>query len=165
VISAEQARQGRAPAGFKIYSAPPGELLLREIPILRGNDLTDAQPGFDQRTNEPVISFRFNSVGARTFGRFTADNVGRPFAIVLDDVVLSAPVIREPILGGSGQVSGNFTVEGAQNLAVQLRAGVLPARWCLPTQPSLPDRRREAFGGAYDLFRVPQSKPEARLYD
>jgi len=127
-ISPEQAREGRIPMGFKIYPASSGELLLREIPVLRGSDLTDAQPGFDQRTNEPIISFRFNSAGAHAFGRFTADHIGRPFAIVLDDVVLSAPVIREPILGGSGQVSGNFTVADVQHLAVQLRAGTLPAK-------------------------------------
>jgi protein-export membrane protein SecD len=140
-ISAEQARQERIPAGFKIYSAPPGELLLREIPVLRGSDLTDAHPAFDQRTNDPVISFRFNSVGAHTFSRFTADNVGRPFAIVLDDVVLSAPVIREPILGGAGQVSGNFTIAEAQHLAVQLRAGALPAKLIVVEERVVPPDR------------------------
>ena len=126
--SPEQARQGRIPVGFKIYSAPPSELLLRESPTIRGSDLADAQAAFDKRTNEPVISFRFNKTGAHAFSRFTAENVGRPFAIVLDDVVLSAPVIREPVLGGSGQVSGNFTVQDANQLAVQLRAGTLPAK-------------------------------------
>ena len=95
---------------------------------MQGDDLTDAQPGFDQRTNEPIISFRFNQSGARRFGNFTRDNVGRPFAIVLDDKVLSAPVIREPILGGSGQISGSFTVESANTLAVQLRSGALPTK-------------------------------------
>ena len=80
------------------------------------------------RTNEPVISFRFNSSGARKFGKFTKDHVGRPFAIVLDDKVISAPVIREPILGGSGQISGSFTVETANQLAIQLRSGALPAK-------------------------------------
>ena len=117
VISAEEARQGRVPVGFKSYAAPPGEsLLLRELPVVRGSDLADAQAAFDQRTNEPVITFRFNNAAARAFARYTAENVGRPFAIVLDDVVLSSPVIREPILGGSGQVSGNFTVEATKQL-------------------------------------------------
>ena len=139
MISAEEARQGRVPVGFKSYSAPPGEaLLLREIPVVRGNDLVDAQATFDQRTNEPVITFRFNNTGARTFTRYTAENVGRAFAIVLDDVVLSSPVIREPILGGSGQVSGNFTVETAKQLAVQLRAGALPAKLAVVEERVVP---------------------------
>ena len=142
MISAEEARQGRVPLGFKSYSAPPGEpLLLREIPVVRGNDLTDAQAAFDQRTNEPVITFRFNNAGARAFARYTAENVGRPFAIVLDDVVLSSPVIREPILGGSGQVSGNFTVEAAKQLAVQLRAGALPAKLAVVEERVVPSGR------------------------
>jgi preprotein translocase subunit SecD len=96
--------------------------------IVSGDQLTDAQPGFDQRTSEPIVSFKFNTAGARAFARATQDNVGRPFAIVLDDEVISAPVIREPILGGSGQISGSFTVESANNLAILLRAGALPAK-------------------------------------
>jgi preprotein translocase subunit SecD len=92
-----------------------------------GGDLTDAQPGFDQRTNEPIVSFRFNTSGARKFAQVTQENVGKPFAIILDNQVISAPVIREPILGGSGQISGSFTVESANDLAILLRAGALPA--------------------------------------
>jgi protein-export membrane protein SecD len=139
--SVEQARRERVPLGFKIYSTPPEELLLREVPVMRGSDLVDAQAAFDQRTSEPIITFRFNSAGARAFGRFTAENVGRPFAIVLDDVVLSAPVIREPILGGSGQVSGNFTVDSANQLAVQLRAGTLPAKLEIVEERVVPQGR------------------------
>lgn len=122
------------PPGFRAYpSTEDGRvqgqtLLLRETPVVRGDELSDAQPGFDQRTQEPIISFRFNQSGARKFGRFTQDNVNRPFAIVLDDQVISAPVIREPILGGTGQISGGFTVEAANTLAVQLRSGALPAK-------------------------------------
>ena len=67
--------------------------------IVSGDELTDAQPGFDQRTSEPIVSFKFNTSGARKFAQVTQENVGRPFAIVLDDEVISAPVIREPILG------------------------------------------------------------------
>ena len=96
--------------------------------IVSGEELTDAQPGFDQRSGEPIVSFKFNTSGARKFAQITQENVGRPFAIVLDDEVISAPVIREPILGGSGQISGNFTVELANNLAILLRAGALPAK-------------------------------------
>ncbi|MEE9588959.1 MAG: protein translocase subunit SecD, partial [Hyphomicrobiaceae bacterium] len=95
--------------------------------IVSGEDLVDSQPSFDQRTNEPVVTFRFNSSGARRFGRHTSDNVGRPFAIVLDNEVISAPRILEAILGGTGQISGNFTVEDANNLAILLRSGALPA--------------------------------------
>src|SRR6202022_4944951 len=87
----------------------------------------DPQPGFDQRTSEPIVSFKFNLNGARRFAQVTQENVGRPFAIVLDNEVISAPVIREPILGGSGQISGGFTVEQANNLAILLPAGPLPA--------------------------------------
>jgi SecD/SecF fusion protein len=139
--SAEDAKLTAVPPGYKIYPGDKdegGEFLLREEPVVKGEDLVDAQPGFDSRNNEPVINFRFNQSGARKFGAFTKDNVGRPFAIVLDngtkpdntrDVhVLSAPVIRDAILGGSGQISGNFTVESTTRLAVQLRSGALPTR-------------------------------------
>jgi preprotein translocase subunit SecD len=129
-ISGEDAKASRPPAGYKVYESADGtgSYLLRETPVVRGDQLVDAQPGFDQRTNEPVINFRFNQAGARTFGTFTSNHVNRPFAIVLDDKVLSAPVIREPILGGSGQISGSFTVESANRLAIQLRSGALPAK-------------------------------------
>jgi preprotein translocase subunit SecD len=134
-MSAEEARATRAPLGYKIYESGETDragaadaYVLQEVPVVQGEDLDNAQPAFDPQTNEPVISFRFNQSGARKFGAFTKDNVGRPFAIVLDDKVISAPVIREPILGGSGQISGNFTVETANNLAIQLRSGALPAK-------------------------------------
>jgi preprotein translocase subunit SecD len=94
--------------------------------VVQGDELVDSQPAFDHQTNEPIISFRFNNSGARKFGTFTKANVGRPFAIVLDDKVISAPVIRDQILGGSGQISGSFTVETANKLAIQLRSGALP---------------------------------------
>lgn len=94
---------------------------------LDGERLTDARASFDQRTREPLVTFRFDSVGARKFAEITSANVGRPFAIVLDGKVLSAPVIREPITGGSGQISGSFTVEETSTLSALLRAGALPA--------------------------------------
>jgi len=93
--------------------------------MVGGDTLVDAQPSF--QTNEPVVSFRFDAEGAKRFGEVTRQNVGKPFAIVLDNKVISAPVIREPILGGSGQISGNFTVQSANDLAILLRAGALPA--------------------------------------
>ena len=93
-----------------------------------GQELTDAQQGFDSRTNEPVVNFRFNQKGAREFGKLTAENVGKPFAIILDDVVVSDPRINEPILGGAGMISGNFTTQEANDLAIVLRSGALPAK-------------------------------------
>jgi SecD/SecF fusion protein len=95
--------------------------------LLTGDRLMDAAPSFDQRTGRPVISFRFDTAGARIFGAFTKSHVGDGLAIVLDGKVLSAPVIQEPILGGSGQISGRFTVQEANDLAALLRAGALPA--------------------------------------
>ncbi len=96
--------------------------------IVEGGDLTDAQPAFDGRTNEPIVNFRFNIRGAQRFGQATTENVGRPLAIVLDNEVISAPVIQTPITGGAGQISGRFTVQQANDLAVLLRAGALPAK-------------------------------------
>jgi preprotein translocase subunit SecD len=130
-VTAEEAQQTRPPAGWRIYpSDEAGEpsYLLRETPVVAGEELTDAQPGFDQQTNQPVINFRFNQQGARKFGRYTQANVGRPFAILLDDRVISAPVIQTAILGGTGQISGRFSVESANALAVQLRSGALPVK-------------------------------------
>ena len=96
--------------------------------IVEGGDLTDAQPGFDNRTGEPVVNFRFNIRGAQRFGQTTSENVGRLLAIVLDNQVISAPRILSPITGGSGQISGRFTVQQANDLSVLLRAGALPAK-------------------------------------
>jgi protein-export membrane protein SecD len=132
-VSAEDAKQTRVPSGYRLFKADPkergdSEYVLKETPVVGGDELADAQAGFEQRTNEAIISFRFNQAGARKFGNFTRDNVGRPFAIVLDDKVLSAPVIREAILGGSGQISGSYTPESANNLAIQLRSGALPTK-------------------------------------
>ena len=96
--------------------------------IVEGGDLTDASPGFDQRTNEPIVNFKFNIRGAQRFGQVTTENVGKPLAIVLDNEVISAPRILQPITGGQGQISGRFTVQQANDLAVLLRAGALPAK-------------------------------------
>ncbi|WP_036596351.1 protein translocase subunit SecD [Ottowia thiooxydans] len=95
---------------------------------LAGDRLSDARVRFDPKTNEPIINFRFDSAGGRLFAEITRANVGKPFAIVLDGKVLSAPVIREPITGGMGQISGNFTVQEAGTLSALLRAGALPAK-------------------------------------
>ncbi len=100
--------------------------VIESAPVVTGEDLVDAQPSFDQNGN-PAVSFRFNTSGARRFGDYTADNIGSPFAIVLDDEVVSAPVIQSHIPGGSGIITGRFDVEESTNLAVLLRAGALPA--------------------------------------
>ena len=110
--------------------------------VVSGEDLTDAQPGFDQRNGEPIVIFRFNTNGARRFAQVTQENVGKPFAIVLDNEVISAPVIREPILGGSGQISGNFTVAGRE-------------------RPRHPAARRRAAGAA-DHHRGAHRRPRPR---
>jgi preprotein translocase subunit SecD len=99
---------------------------LEASPVVTGEELVDAQPAFDQN-GRPAVNFRFNTSGARKFGDYTAENIGSPFAIVLDDEVVSAPTIQSHIPGGSGIITGNFTVEESTNLAVLLRAGALPA--------------------------------------
>ena len=100
--------------------------ILEQAPVVTGDELVDAQPAFDQN-GRPAVNFRFNPTGARKFGDYTAANIGNPFAIVLDDEVISAPVIQSHIPGGSGIITGNFTVEESTQLAVLLRAGALPA--------------------------------------
>ena len=100
--------------------------ILERAPVVTGDELVDARPDFDQN-GRPAVSFRFDPTGARKFGDYTAENIGNPFAIVLDGEVISAPVIQSHIAGGSGIITGNFTVEESTQLAVLLRAGALPA--------------------------------------
>lgn len=123
--------QGRAPVGSEVLpypgnpAGPPVIAVYRQV-MVSGEDLSDAQQGYDQRGNAPIVNIRFNGAGGRKFGQVTSQNVNRPFAIILDGRVLSAPNINEPILGGSAQISGNFTVESANQLAIALRSGKLP---------------------------------------
>ena len=100
--------------------------ILDKTPVINGDHLTDAQPAFDQN-NRPAVSFRLNTTGARIFGQYTAENIGTPFAIVLDKEVVSAPTIQSHISGGSGIITGQFGVEETTLLSIQLRAGALPA--------------------------------------
>ncbi|MEM9344770.1 MAG: protein translocase subunit SecD [Pseudomonadota bacterium] len=100
--------------------------VLERTEVLSGDDLSDAQPGFDQNGN-PSVNFQFNPSGARVFCEFTSENVGQPFASVLDGEVVTAPTIQEPICGGAGQITGNFSVQESTELSVLLRAGALPA--------------------------------------
>lgn len=130
-VSPDQVGQGgRPPADSEIlqsFESPKQPYVIKKQVLVSGGDLTDAQPGFDQRSGQPIVSFKFNTSGARKFAVATTENVKQPFAIVLDNEVISAPVIQEPITGGSGQISGNFTVQQANDLAILLRAGALPA--------------------------------------
>lgn len=129
-VSPDQAQQGRVPPDSELLmsaSPPPIPYVVKKQVLVSGSELSDAQPGFDQRTGEAIVSFKFNTSGARKFAQATAENVGQPFAIVLDNKVISAPVIREPITGGQGQISGSFTVQSANDLAILMRAGALPA--------------------------------------
>jgi preprotein translocase subunit SecD len=129
-VPPDQAQKGSLPADDELLmsaSAPKVPYVVKKQVLVSGGELSDAQTGFDQRTSEPIVNFKFNSQGARKFATATAENVGTPFAIVLDNEVISAPVIREPIPGGQGQISGNFTVQSANDLAILLRAGALPA--------------------------------------
>jgi preprotein translocase subunit SecD len=100
--------------------------ILEETPVVSGEELTNAQPAFDQN-GRPAVEFQFDAQGARSFGEYTEANIGKPFAIVLDDEVISAPTIQSAIPGGRGIITGNFTVEESTELAVLLRAGALPA--------------------------------------
>ena len=123
--------------GAEARNPGPGEIvlqnrdgesfLLKDAPELTGENLVDAQLGFDPDDGLPVVNFRFDTDGARKFGRFTSANVGRLFATVLDGQIITAPRINQPILGGAGFIEGGFTVQSATELAILLRSGALPA--------------------------------------
>lgn len=129
-MTAAEALQGTPPPASEVLYDVKDKtpyLLLKKI-AMEGDDIIDVAPGFAPQTRQPIASFRFNARGTRYFARITEENVGRPFAIVLDDTVLSMSVIREPILGGSVQISGNFTLKDANTIAMLLRSGTLPGR-------------------------------------
>lgn len=111
--------------GREVTDAEGRSIWIDPAPVLDGGNIADAQPVFDQN-GQPALSFRFDAEGARLFGEFTAAHIGQPFAILLDGELLSAPVIREPIHGGQGQISGSFTVDEVTRLALLLRDGQLP---------------------------------------
>jgi len=129
-----QAQKGVVPIGSELLQQRaereginPGPIVVQKRVLVAGDRLTDAQAGFDQQTGQPDVNFKFDSVGAKQFGDVTKDNVGHRFAIVLDKKVITAPVIQSVILGGQGQITGNFTTQQANDLALLLRAGALPA--------------------------------------
>lgn len=125
-------QQGLAPPGSEIFAYADTSdfagtsVAVRRLGGIRGDNLTGAQQSFDPQTNEPVVNIQFDSDGGRRFAKLTTENVGKPFAIILDDTVLSAPNINEPIRGGTAQISGGFSVETANQLAISLRSGALP---------------------------------------
>ena len=121
-----QVQAGRAPPGSQVLPmAEGGRIAVNRRVMVNGDQLIDAQQSFDE-SGAPAVSIRFDSAGGRRFARVTQENVGKPFAIILDNVVLSAPNIRQPILGGLASIEGNYTVETATELAVALRSGKLP---------------------------------------
>ncbi len=133
LASPSDVAQGIAPPGSQIvpYADPAGEggitaIAVKRLGGIKGDQLTDARQSFDQQTNEAVVSITFDTQGGAKFAKLTTENVNRPFAIILDGKVLSAPNINEPILGGSAQISGSFTVDTANQLAISLRSGALP---------------------------------------
>ena len=122
-------QQGRAPPGSQVLPMVDGTsfVAVKRRVMVAGDQLTDARQGFDQ-DGRPDINIKFNTAGAKRFARATQENVGKPFAIILDDKVLSAPNINEPILGGNAQITGSFTVQSANDLAVSLASGKLPVK-------------------------------------
>ena len=121
-----QVLKGIAPVGSQVLRYANGApVALKRSAIVTGDQLIDAQQKFDQQTNEPLVSMTFNGAGGRKFALVTQQNVGKPFAIVIDNQVISAPNINEPILGGNAQISGGFTVDSANQLAIALRSGKL----------------------------------------
>jgi preprotein translocase subunit SecD len=125
----QDVQQGRAPPGSQVLPMADGtsNIAVKRRVMVSGDQIIKAQQSFDQ-DGQPVVAIGFNTNGARRFGRVTQENVGKPFAIILDDKVLSAPNINEPILGGQAQISGNFTVQSANDLAVSLASGKLPIK-------------------------------------
>jgi preprotein translocase subunit SecD len=123
-----QVAQGRAPAGSQVLPMADGSgaIAVQRRALVTGENVVQATQGFDDQTGAPLVNIRFDTAGARRFGRATTENVGKPFAIILDNKVLSAPNIDEPILGGSARISGGFTVESANELAIALSSGNLP---------------------------------------
>ena len=129
VVGQTSNSSGTAGIGNELVQSAENETLyyvLERAPVVTGEDLTDAQPSFDQN-GQPAVNFRFNTSGARKFGQYTTDHIGEPFAIVLDNQVISAPTIQSAITGGSGIITGNFDVTESTRLSTLLRAGSLPA--------------------------------------
>ena len=148
---AAEAAQGRAPVGSEIVpyaNGQPGtEVVSRQV-MISGDQLENAQQEFDPQSGAPVVSIRFNTQGGAIFGRVTRENVGARFAMLIDGQVLSAPVINEPINGGTAQISGNFTVESANALSIALKSGALPVKLSVVEERTVgPDLGQESIEG------------------
>jgi preprotein translocase subunit SecD len=130
-VTEAQIQSGRALIGSQILpfpdGGPGGRIAVQRHAIIAGRMIVDARPDFDEQ-GRPSVTVRFDGTGTRRFARATQENIGRRFAIILDNVVISAPVILEPILGGHAQISGSFTTEATNQLAISLRSGPLPIR-------------------------------------
>ncbi len=128
-VSPADIAAGRVPIGTQLLPMEdgPGQMAVYRRAMITGDQLTDASQGYDQN-NQPDVSIKFNSIGGKKFAKVTQENVGKPFAIILDGKVLSAPNIQEPILGGSAQITGSYTVDSANQLAIALRSGKLPIK-------------------------------------
>jgi preprotein translocase subunit SecD len=135
--------QGIVPPGDEVVPYAPGtsgagtQIAVKRLGGIRGDELTKAQQTNKPQTNEPVVSIQFNSQGAEKFARLTTENTNKPFAIILDGQVISAPNINEPILGGSAIIEGNFTTETANQLAIQLNSGALPVKLTVVNQSTV----------------------------
>ncbi|MEQ1726042.1 MAG: protein translocase subunit SecD [Sphingopyxis sp.] len=155
-----EAAQGRAPVGMEVvpYASQPGfEVVSRQV-MISGDQLDQANGGFDPDNGQPVVNIRFNGQGATIFSRVTRQNVGKRFAMLIDGKVLSAPSINEPIDGGQAQISGQFTTESASTLAIALRSGALPVKLSVVEERTVgPDLgaesiRKGAIAGAVATF-------------
>jgi preprotein translocase subunit SecD len=147
-ITEEQLQAGRAPIGSQILPMTEGgRICVERRAIINGDMISDARQAFDQTDGTPNVVLSFNQTGSLRFARATQENVGRPFAIILDNIVLSAPNIREPILGGTASISGGgFTVESANQLAISLKSGRLPVELHVVDERSVgPELGRESI--------------------
>ncbi|MEO3471821.1 protein translocase subunit SecD [Roseomonas sp. CAU 1739] len=155
LVDESAAMAATPPPGVMFLPAERGgeRVAVRRRVEVDGANLTNARAGQDSRNGEWVVNFQFDSVGTRRFAQITRENVGRPFAVVLDDKVITAPVIREPITGGQGQISGSFNAQSANDLAVLLRAGALPAPLTVVEERTVgPELGADAIrAGAYAL--------------
>jgi preprotein translocase subunit SecD len=146
--SQQALQRGQPPIGYEILPGAPGEqqeLVDRQV-MISGDQLIDAQQGFDQKDGRPVVDISFNAEGANTFAKISQNNVGKRFAMILDGVVLSAPSFNEPILGGRAQISGRFSVESANQLAIALRSGALPVKLAVVEERTVgPDLGRDSI--------------------
>jgi preprotein translocase subunit SecD len=145
-VSPDMLASGRAPSGSQVLPMQDGSrIAVKRKAMVTGDQLINAQQAYNQ-DNQPVVTITFDGRGAHSFARVTKENVGKPFAIILDDLVISAPNINEPILGGTAQISGGFTVQSATDLAVQLRSGKLPVNFKVIEERTIgPDLGKESI--------------------